>query len=120
MEAYYILSVVLLELLLLIVFLVTDFLFFYVFFESILPFLFLIIGLYGALQKFRAGYYIFLYTLLASLFMLLSFMKVEGDSATTNFAAPSNNVIYESSQIIFGLSLFFSFSVKTPLVPFHI
>src|SRR6202023_4409039 len=116
MEAYYILSVALLELFLLIVFLVTDFLFFYVFFESILPFLFLIIGLYGALQKFRAGYYIFLYTLFASLFMLLSFMKVEGDSATTDFLSRSTSAIYQSSQEIFGLSIFFSFSVKTPLV----
>jgi NADH-ubiquinone oxidoreductase chain 4 len=43
------------------------------------------IGLYGAAQKFRAGYYLFLYTLLGSLFMLLVFVKMGGDTATTYF-----------------------------------
>jgi NADH:ubiquinone oxidoreductase subunit 4 (subunit M) len=51
-----------LELFLIVVFLVIDLIMFYVFFESILPPLFVLIGLYGATQKFRAGYYLFLYT----------------------------------------------------------
>jgi len=68
------------------VFLVIDFIIFYVFFESILPLLFILIGLYGAMQKFRAGYYIFLYTLFGSLFMLVSFLKMGGDVATTYFS----------------------------------
>jgi NADH-ubiquinone oxidoreductase chain 4 len=58
---------------------------FYVFFESILPPLFVMIGLYGASQKFRAGYYLFMYTLLGSLFMLMVFVKMGGDTATTYF-----------------------------------
>jgi NADH-ubiquinone oxidoreductase chain 4 len=58
---------------------------FYVFFESILPPLFVMIGLYGAAQKFRAGYYLFMYTLLGSLFMLMVFIKMGGDTATTYF-----------------------------------
>jgi NADH-ubiquinone oxidoreductase chain 4 len=53
----------LLESLLLGVFLSLDILLFYIFFESILPPLFLLIGLYGSSNKVRAGYYIFLYTL---------------------------------------------------------
>jgi len=55
--------IILLEIFLIIVFLVIDLIMFYVFFESILPPLFVLIGLYGASQKFRAGYYLFLYTL---------------------------------------------------------
>jgi len=64
-----------------------DLVMFYVFFESILPLLFLLIGLYGASQKFKAGYYLFLYTLLGSLFMLLAFMKVGGDAGSAFFKA---------------------------------
>jgi NADH-ubiquinone oxidoreductase chain 4 len=64
---------------------VIDLIMFYVFFESILPPLFVMIGLYGAAQKFRAGYYLFMYTLLGSLFMLMVFIKMGGDTATTYF-----------------------------------
>ena len=52
----------LLETLLLAIFLVLDILLFYVFFESILPPLFLLIGLYGSDNKVKASFYLFLYT----------------------------------------------------------
>jgi len=120
MEAYYILIIVLLELFLLIVFLVIDMVMFYVFFESILPPLFVLIGLYGASQKFRAGYYLFLYTLLGSLFMLLSFVKVGADSGSTFFEGFVNDNFYQLFQELVWLILFVSFSVKTPLIPVHI
>jgi len=54
--------ILLLETLLLAVFLVLDVLLFYVFFESILPPLFLLIGLFGSSNKVRASFYLFLYT----------------------------------------------------------
>jgi NADH-ubiquinone oxidoreductase chain 4 len=53
----------LLQALLLFIFLVIDGMLFYIFFESILPPLFILIGLYGAYGKVRAGFYLFLYTL---------------------------------------------------------
>ena len=62
LDIYYVIIIILLELFLIIVFLVLDLIMFYVFFESTLPLLFILIGLYGASQKFRAGFYIFLYT----------------------------------------------------------
>ena len=52
----------LLETLLLAVFLVLDILLFYISFESILPPLFILIGLFGSSNKVRASFYIFLYT----------------------------------------------------------
>jgi NADH-ubiquinone oxidoreductase chain 4 len=52
----------LLETLLLGVFLVLDILLFYIFFESILPPLFILIGLFGSSNKVRASFYIFIYT----------------------------------------------------------
>ena len=58
----YLIIMLLLETLLLAVFLVLDILLFYVFFESILPPLFLLIGLYGSDNKVKASFYLFLYT----------------------------------------------------------
>jgi NADH-ubiquinone oxidoreductase chain 4 len=82
------------------VFLVIDLIMFYIFFESILPPLFVLIGLYGASQKFRAGYYLFLYTLFGSLFMLVSFVKLGGDTGSTYFEGYGNNNIYHLLQEI--------------------
>jgi hypothetical protein len=58
----YLIIMLLLETLLLAVFLVLDILLFYIFFESILPPLFLLIGLFGSNNKVRASFYLFLYT----------------------------------------------------------
>ena len=52
----------LLETLLLAVFMVLDIFLFYIFFESILPPLFILIGLFGSSNKVRASFYLFLYT----------------------------------------------------------
>jgi len=62
----YVIIILLLETLLLAVFLVLDILLFYIFFESILPPLFILIGLYGSSNRVRASFYLFLYTLLGS------------------------------------------------------
>src|ERR1700749_2234142 len=51
----------LLEALLLLIFLVLDILMFYIFFESILAPLFILIGIYGSSAKIRASFYFFLY-----------------------------------------------------------
>lgn len=59
----YVIIILLLESLLLAVFLVLDILLFYIFFESILPPLFILIGLFGSNNKVRASFYLFLYTL---------------------------------------------------------
>lgn len=53
----------LLETLLLAVFLALDIMVFYIFFESILPPLFILIGIFGSDNKVNASYYFFLYTL---------------------------------------------------------
>ncbi len=60
----FLIIMLLLEVLLLAVFLVLDIFLFYIFFESILPPLFLLIGLYGSDNRVRASFYLFLYTFL--------------------------------------------------------
>jgi NADH-ubiquinone oxidoreductase chain 4 len=78
-----------------------DLILFYIFFESILPPLFILIGIYGASQKFRAGYYLFLYTLFGSLFMLLTFVKIGGDTASSFFDGYNNqNAFYLLQELI--------------------
>ena len=64
------------EVLLLAVFLALDVLLFYIFFESILIPLFLLIGLFGSSNKVKASFYLFLYTLAGSLFLLLAILTI--------------------------------------------
>ena len=83
----YVIIILLLETLLLGVFIVLDILMFYIFFESILPPLFILIGIFGSNNRVRASFYLFLYTLLGSLFLLLSILTMSSIMATTDFDA---------------------------------
>ena len=120
-----------LESLLIGVFVVLDLLMFYVLFESVLIPMFLIIGIWGSRsRKIHAAYQFFLYTLLGSLFMLLAILMIWNITGSTDYlgllsgpsiwvapTAPTNYAIYE---YYFWLAFFFSFAVKTPIIPFHI
>lgn len=106
----------LLESLLLAVFLVLDILLFYIFFESILPPLFILIGLFGSENKVRASYYLFLYTLLGSLFLLLSILKISSIMGTTDFDALSKSKLIYSTQLFLFIGIFIAFAVKTPTI----
>ena len=112
----YVVIILLLETLLLAVFLVLDILLFYIFFESILPPLFLLIGLFGSSNKVRASFYLFLYTLLGSLFLLLSILTMSSIMGSTDFdALTKTNFIY-STQLFLFYGIFIAFAVKTPTI----
>nr|YP_010944608.1 NADH dehydrogenase subunit 4 [Gymnascella aurantiaca]WMB97484.1 NADH dehydrogenase subunit 4 [Gymnascella aurantiaca] len=108
--------ILLLETLLLAVFLVLDILLFYIFFESILPPLFLLIGLFGSSDKVRASFYLFLYTLLGSLFMLLSIITMSSIMGATDFDALSKANYNYITQLFLFYGIFLSFAVKTPTI----
>ena len=112
----YVIIILLLETLLLAVFLVLDILLFYIFFESILPPLFILIGLFGSSNKVRASFYFFLYTLLGSLFLLLSILTMSSLMGTTDFDAlyKSNFDYYTQMFLFYGI--FIAFAVKTPTI----
>src|SRR5438045_2835161 len=98
----YVIIILLLETLLLAVFLVLDILLFYIFFESILPPLFILIGLYGSNNRVRASFFLFLYTLLGSLFLLLSILTISSIMGTTDFDALFQyNIIFSILLIFF-------------------
>ncbi len=112
----YLIIMLLLETLLLGVFLVSDILLFYIFFESILPPLFLLIGLYGSNNKIRASFYIFLYTLWGSLFLLLSILVMYCIMGTTDFDSLFKSNFNYTIQLFLFFGIFIAFAVKTPTI----
>jgi NADH-ubiquinone oxidoreductase chain 4 len=112
----FVIIILLLETLLLAVFLVLDILLFYIFFESILPPLFILIGLYGSSNKVRASFYLFLYTLLGSLFLLLSIITMSSIMGTTDFDALYKVNYNYFTQLFLFYGIFIAFAVKTPTI----
>ena len=112
----YVIIILLLEALLLAVFLVLDILLFYIFFESILPPLFILIGLFGSSNRVRASFYLFLYTLLGSLFLLLSILTMSSIMGTTDFDALYKTNFNYFTQLFLFYGIFIAFAVKTPTI----
>ena len=112
----YVIIILLLETLLLGVFIVLDILLFYVFFESILPPLFILIGIFGSSNRVRASFYLFLYTLLGSLFLLLSILTMSSVMGTTDFDALFKTNFNVYTQVVLFCGIFLAFAVKTPTI----
>ena len=115
---YFLISFLLLETLQIGVFIVLDLILFYIFFESVLPILFLIIIIYGSGEaRIRSALLLFLYTLAGSLFMLLAILQIYSYVGSTDFQIISLSDINLDSQKILWLGFFIAFAVKTPLWP---
>jgi NADH:ubiquinone oxidoreductase subunit 4 (subunit M) len=90
-EKEFFIAFLVLESFMIIVFCVLDVLLFYVFFESVLLPMFLIIGVWGSrARKIRAAYQFFLYTLVGSVLMLLAIFYIIEETGTTDFNVISN------------------------------
>ena len=115
---YFLISFLILETLQIAVFVVLDLFLFYVFFESVLPILFIIIIVYGSGEnRIRSALLFFLYTLAGSLFMLLAILQIYSNVGSTDFELISLSEITLDSQKILWLAFFLAFAVKTPLWP---
>jgi NADH-ubiquinone oxidoreductase chain 4 len=115
---YFLISFLLLETLQIGVFVVLDLILFYIFFESVLPLLFLIIIIYGSGEaRIRSALLLFLYTLAGSLFMLLAILQIYSYVGSTDFQIISLSEINLDNQKILWLGFFLAFAVKTPLWP---
>lgn len=118
---YFVISFLVMESFLIAFFVVLDLLLFYVFYESVLVPMFLIVGIWGgSASRVRATFLLFLYTLAGSLFMLLAIMVIYYNVGTTDFNVLSLNDFSVGAQKILWFGFFLSFAVKTPLVPFHV
>ncbi|MCG9056369.1 NADH-quinone oxidoreductase subunit M [Laribacter hongkongensis] len=93
---------------------------FYVFFEAMLIPMYLVIGVWGGPRRVYASIKFFLYTLLGSLLMLVSFIylyfQVGGSFEITRFQAVPLGL---TAQILLFVAFFMSFAVKVPMFPVH-
>jgi proton-translocating NADH-quinone oxidoreductase chain M len=117
----YLISFLVMEFFLIGVFCVLDLLLFYIFFESVLIPMFLIIGLWGSRErKIRAAYFFFLYTLSGSILMLLSILYIYLQSGTTDYEILLTFTFSSFEQQLLWFTFFLSFAAKVPMVPLHL
>ena len=115
----YILLLFIIQFMLLIIFSTFDLFFFYVFFESLLIPMYLIIGLWGSRErKIRAAYLLFFYTICGSLLFLISILYIYFVSGTFSYESFLNYPFENETFLWFGF--FLSFASKIPMFPFHI
>ncbi|MCC2646683.1 MAG: ndhD1 [Rickettsiaceae bacterium] len=98
-----------------------DILLFYIFFETTLIPMYLIIGIWGGENRIYAAIKFFLYTLLGSVFFLCAIIYIYMHAGTLSLTELENigpSFLFPVQQALF-LALFASFAVKVPMFPFH-
>jgi len=117
----YLITLLLIDLLLLLVFSAMDLLIFYISFEAILIPMYLMIGMWGSRErKVRAVYLFFFYTLVGSLLLLVGLLYIYFQVGTLNLEyLLTYNFTFEE-QCWLWLAFFVSFASKVPMFPFHV
>jgi len=106
----FIIYLLLIELLLSLSFFTTNVLFFYVFFESVLIPMFLLIGVWGARErKIKAAYYFFIYTLVGSFFFLFGILYLYQVAGTFNYSELNAIALSKEDQKFLFWFFFYSF-----------
>ena len=107
------------------VFVALDLFLFYFFWEATLIPMALLIGIYGHGRRVYAAVKFFLYTMIASVFMLAGILWLYAKTGTFDFvviqSALHNGSVPDfggAAQLLF-LGFFIAFAVKVPLFPFH-
>jgi len=117
----YIYILIILSILLINIFLVTDFIFFFIFFESIIIPVFLLIGIWGSrVRKISASYQFFIYTLIGSIFILICILDIFLNKGSSSIEFFLFSCFFDNRSFIIFLLLFIGFSIKVPIFPFHI
>jgi len=117
----YIFIIYLLFIFLINLFTTLDLFFFYIFFEGLLIPTFFLIGIWGSRsRKIYAAYLFFFYTLCGSAFILISIFLIYLNKGSSNLDLFLYSFFFESREIFFWICLFIGFSVKIPILPFHI
>ncbi|MEM9225014.1 MAG: NADH-quinone oxidoreductase subunit M [Pseudomonadota bacterium] len=122
----YVVSFLVLETFMIGVFCALDLVVFYVFFEAGLIPMFIIIGVWGGIDRIYASFKFFLYTLLGSLFMLAAVVYMYLAAGTSDIVALEayrfgwqDGSPWASPQTWLFLAFFASFAVKLPMWPVH-
>lgn len=101
------------------VFAAQDLFLFYIFFEAGLIPMYLIIGIWGGVDRIYASYKFFLYTLLGSVLMLIAMLWMVREAGTTSIPALMAYDFDPKVQMWLWLAFFASFAVKMPMWPVH-
>jgi NADH-quinone oxidoreductase subunit M len=109
----------LMETLMLGVFVAQDLFLFYVFFEGGLIPMYLIIGIWGGVERIKASYKFFLYTFLGSVLMLIAMLYMVSVAHTTSIPALMAFDFTPAAQTWLFLAFFSSFAIKLPMWPVH-
>ena len=116
----YMISFLVLETLIIGTFSSLDIILFYLFFESVLIPMFIIIGIWGGQRKIYSAFKFFLYTLLGSILMLAAIIYLCIDTGSTEILLINERLnISTSAQNVLWLAFFSSFAVKLPMWPVH-
>jgi proton-translocating NADH-quinone oxidoreductase chain M len=109
------------ELLLVLTFTTLDLFYFFVFFESLLIPMIILIGVWGSRsRRVKAAYYFFLYTLFGSLFMLFGMIYLYNLTGTLNYYTLMVFPLTAEDQFVVCCCFFIAFAVKIPMFPVHI
>ena len=115
----FLIAILVMESLMIGVFCSLDLVIFYLFFESGLIPMFLIIGIWGGERRVYSAFKFFLYTLLGSVLMLIAIIVIYLTSGTTDVVKLYELGINPDFQNLLWLAFFSSFAVKTPMWPVH-
>ncbi|SFZ78251.1 NADH-quinone oxidoreductase subunit M [Chitinimonas taiwanensis] len=97
-----------------------DAMLFYVFFEAMLVPLYLIVGVWGGQNRVYAAIKLFLYTLMGSLLLLVTFIYLYFQAGKTFEIAEFQRVALPLAvQGFMMIAFFFAFAVKVPMFPVH-
>ena len=96
-----------------------DLFLFYIFFEGGLIPMYLIIGVWGGVERIKASYKFFLYTLFGSVLMLIAMLYMAATAHTTSIPALMAYSFPVAVQRWLWLAFFASFAVKMPMWPVH-
>jgi NADH-quinone oxidoreductase subunit M len=93
---------------------------FYVFFESTLIPMYLVIGVWGGPNRVYAAVKFFLYTLVGSLLMLVAFLYLYNKSGGSFAVLDYHKLpLPFNAQILLFVAFFLAFAVKVPMWPVH-
>ena len=115
----YMSAFLLMEALMIGVFTAQDLLLFYIFFEGGLIPMYLIIGIWGGVERIKASYKFFLYTLAGSVLMLIAMLVMIHTAGTSAIPALMAYDFAPGLQWWLWLAFFASFAVKMPMWPVH-
>ena len=99
------------------VFMSTNFLWFFIFWELTLVPMYFLVGVWGAEKRIYAAVKFFLYTHVASMFILLAFFLIYKEAGTFDMTLVKEGMLL--SPVLIWWLLFVGFAVKMPIFPFH-